>query len=145
MKTSSLLALVTLASASLAPRAHAHINATLGDATGRNGNMKDVPCDGAKGAGPVLTYAPGATVELKVDEFIPHPGYFRISFDADGGDDFVEPRSIDPLDGQRQCPYNNNAKLDKCDGSDFCNSETVLLDNLAPHVPNLLSGGSSYT
>jgi MYXO-CTERM domain-containing protein len=127
MKTTNLLALATLASAALASSAHAHINATIGDASGRNGNMKNVPCDGMKGT--ALTYEPGTTVEIKVLETIPHPGYFRIAFDDDGAD-FVEPRSISPVNPARKCP---SSEKDQCGEPDFCNNETVLWDNLAPH------------
>ena len=39
----------------------------------------------------VTTYTAGDTITVKFWETIPHPGYFRISFDADGQDDFVDP------------------------------------------------------
>jgi hypothetical protein len=124
-----------IASALFASSAHAHINAYLGDATGRNGDMKALPCDGDRGDGPVYTYEPGATIDIKVDEFVPHPSYFRIAFDVDG-QDFIEPRSISPIEKGRACKYNS---YDQCMGADFCNDETVLLDNLEPH-PTIFPG-----
>jgi MYXO-CTERM domain-containing protein len=138
MKTINFLALTTLASATLASSAHAHIDVLLGDAPGRAGDQKAFPCDGPRGE--VLTYAPGATVEMNVTEGIPHPGYFRIAFDVDG-EDFVEPRSIKPIEKNRGCPFNDK---DQCGEPDFCNNETVLLDNLAPHPGNLLGFGVMY-
>src|SRR6185295_14915715 len=36
----------------------------------------------------------GASIEVVWDEYINHPGHFRISFDADGDDDFVDPACL---------------------------------------------------
>ena len=38
---------------------------------------------------------PGSTVEVRWTEWINHPGHFRISFDADGQNDFVDPFAYD--------------------------------------------------
>jgi MYXO-CTERM domain-containing protein len=97
--------------------------------------IKDAPCGKAGGGRGthVYTYAPGETITLKVKEYIPHPGYFRIAFDKDGDDDFIDPVSIEALDPNRGCPY---APGDNCGPGmqDFYNTPAVLMDNLNPHV-----------
>jgi hypothetical protein len=98
-----------------------------------DGEIKDGPCgreNGTRGEH-VYTYEPGQTITISAVEFIPHPGYFRIAFDSDGDDDFVDPRSIDPVDPKRPCPVNAD---DKCGESDFYNNDAVLMDNLNPHL-----------
>jgi len=92
--------------------------------------IKRGPCgrlDGLRGTN-IYTYEPGETITIKLDEFISHPGYFRIAFDEDGDDSFANPESVDPIN--RACM---NDPRDKCGSSDFYNNETVLLDNLNPH------------
>jgi hypothetical protein len=103
--------------------------------------IKHGPCgrvDGKRGTN-VYTYKPGETITIKALENIPHPSYFRIAFDQDGDDDFVEPKSIKPIDPKRKCPFNAD---DKCGASDFFNSPAVLMDNLDPHLSN---GMQTYT
>lgn len=62
------------------------------------------------GRGTPTKFLPGATVELRWNEWILHPGHFRISFDDDGTDDFEDPSSY----------------------TDFYTAPSVLLDNIAP-------------
>jgi MYXO-CTERM domain-containing protein len=135
------------ANAFAADSAQAHIN-MFGELKDRGGDQKTLPCGGAeRGAGPVYTFEPGATITLGVDEFIPHPGYFRVSFDDDGTDGFKDPVSIKPLNPNRYdagvaCrPKDDSNLVDNCGKSDFCNvvsktgGPTVLWDNLDPHIP----------
>ncbi len=78
--------------------AEAHLRLT--DPLPRYGDsQKAGPCGVANGvrAGNVYTFAPGETITIKWNEFINHPGHFRISFDADGDDDFVNPAGYDDL------------------------------------------------
>jgi hypothetical protein len=104
--------------------------------------QKDAPCGVANGTRSenVYTYEAGETIEVKLVEGIPHPGYFRIAFDDDGDDDFIEPASIKPVDPNRPCPFN---AADKCGESDFDNSPAVLMDNLNPHLAG--QDGPNYT
>src|SRR5687767_8389651 len=55
--------------------------------------LKDGPCGqtGGQRSNNVTTFRPGETIEVRWDEYINHPGHFRIAFDADGTDDFVDP------------------------------------------------------
>ncbi len=63
--------------------------------------QKDGPCgapagmDGSTRGATATTLEPGSKVTVMWDETIDHPGHFRISFDADGEDDFVEPLAFD--------------------------------------------------
>ncbi|MEZ4367575.1 MAG: SCE4755 family polysaccharide monooxygenase-like protein [Kofleriaceae bacterium] len=86
------LALVTLAAASPAA---AHI--TLTSPAPRSSDQKAEPCGlagGTRGTN-VTTFAPGETITVTWDEPVDHPGHYRISFDDDGDDDFVNPSMPD--------------------------------------------------
>jgi hypothetical protein len=106
--------------------------------------LKAGPCGVANGkrGTHIYTYEPGQTITLSLVEYIAHPGYFRIAFDADGDDDFKEPASILPVDPNRACPDDPG---DHCGQSDFYNNAAVLpgMDNLNPHVPS--GGQPKYT
>ncbi len=139
MRPSSLLALATIATATLASQAHAHIN-MVGDIKARTDQggldeqQKNVPCDGARGDGPVYTFQPGTIITLALDEVVQHPGYYRVAFDKDG-DDFKDPQSIKPVERLlRLCPMDGDAGVDQCGEPDFCNTPEVLYDNLNPHL-----------
>jgi MYXO-CTERM domain-containing protein len=109
-----------------------------------DGELKDGPCGrkgGVRGTN-VYTYAPGQKITISVLETIVHPGYFRIAFDDDGDDAFIEPASIKPVDPARKCP---SGAGDHCGMSDFYNSPAVLpnMDNLNPHIT--AASGMKYT
>lgn len=95
------------------PVAHAHIDLTSHQSRHGRDLIKQGPCGmrGGERSENVYTYAPGETIMLEWDEFIPHPGYFRISFDSDGHDDFEDP----------------------ADYFDYFTNEAVLLDGLHQH------------
>lgn len=99
----------------------------------RNGryNIKNGPCgvvpEADKRSANVYTFAPGETIEIGVSEYIPHPGYYRVAFDTEGTDDFVNPQSVLPLN--RECM---DTPEDRCGKTDFYNNDTVLADNLFP-------------
>lgn len=97
--------------------ATAHIQ--LDEPTARISDQKTGPC-GAAGStrgDNVTTFEAGQTIEIKWRETINHPGHYRISFDADGQDDFVDPAAFD----------------------DFNTAPSVMLDNIADN------NGGSYT
>lgn len=124
---------VALVTALICPSLFAHIGLDgAGTHLSRYGNseIKTGPCGRAGGTrgDNIYTYRPGEVIEIKMKEYIPHPGYFRISFDNDGDDDFVNPQSVDPIN--RSCL---DDPADRCGEPDFFNNETVLLDNLDPH------------
>jgi hypothetical protein len=99
-------------------------------------DIKQGPCgrvDGERGTN-VYTYKPGETITIDLEEFVPHPGYFRIAFDNDGDDDFLNPQTVAPIN--RECMTNSKGEpdpKDKCGSTDFYNTPNVLMDNLNPH------------
>jgi hypothetical protein len=58
--------------------------------------LKIGPCGAAGGARSdnVTELPSGAQIEVVWDEYVDHPGHFRIAFDADGDDDFVDPACL---------------------------------------------------
>jgi len=75
--------------------ASAHV--TLTSPPPRTLDNKAGPC-GAAGStrgSKVTTYAPGATIMVEWDETVDHPGHYRIAFDNDGDDVFVNPNNPD--------------------------------------------------
>jgi uncharacterized protein (TIGR03382 family) len=72
------------------------------DPAPRHSSQKSGPCgagDGDERGGVISTYAPGSTITVRWQETVPHPGYFRISFDADGQDAFFDPPTSAPAGG----------------------------------------------
>lgn len=64
---------------------------------GQDGNsqLKTKPCGqttNKRTTDKVTTFAPGQKVDVKIKEYINHPGYFAVAFDPDGDDDFIFPR-----------------------------------------------------
>src|SRR5690554_4045033 len=59
----------------------------------RGADTKQPPCGNPEGTatGAIYTYEPGETITVSVAEYVSHPGYFRIAFDDDGDDDFMDP------------------------------------------------------
>lgn len=91
-----LIGAVALASILVAGPAVAHL--ALVSPPSRYGGevLKYAPCGqlgGARGAA-VAVFEPGAAIEVVWDEYIDHPGHFRIAFDADGDDGFVDPTCV---------------------------------------------------
>lgn len=81
--------------------------------------LKEGPCGQAGGARSdrVYVFAPGETIVLEWDEYVDHPGHFRISFDEDGDDDFVDPPCLAGCDGRSPTV-------------EMYSNDTVLLDNI---------------
>jgi hypothetical protein len=77
--------------------------------------LKTGPCGVSAGerSDNVTYFEPGQTIEVRWDEYIDHPGHYRIAFDAHGDDDFVDPATMMEL-------YSNDA---------------VLLDGIADQGP----------
>lgn len=102
-------AALVAASALSSSSADAHI--ALTSPPPRHEDQKSGPCGVATGdarGNQVTTFAPGETITVTWQETIGHPGHFRISFDPDGVDGLVDPKSF----------------------SDFDTAGTVLLDNI---------------
>lgn len=76
--------------------ARAHLG--LDSPTSRYGPdvLKTGPCGVAGGerTDNVTYFEPGETIEVRWDEYVDHPGHYRIAFDDDGDDDFVDPATM---------------------------------------------------
>ncbi len=74
--------------------AAAHIEVTSHITRHGRDQQKNGPCGAANSDGPganVYVYEPGETLTIGWHEFINHPGHYRLSFDDQGSDDFVDP------------------------------------------------------
>lgn len=107
---------------------------------GSGNYTKTPPCgdnEEAEPTGAVYTYKPGEVVTIKVNNNIPHPGYFRIAFDH-GEQNFVDPLWIVPMaldEREYGCPYNSEDQCrpgDYLKDGDFYNNPNVLQDNILP-------------
>lgn len=89
--------LVAVSIAFVAPFANAHI--TLMSPKPRNADQKDGPCGlaGDKRGTTVSTFKSGETITVQWKETVSHTGHFRISFDDNGQDGFVDPKSYTDL------------------------------------------------
>jgi len=67
--------------------------ARLGGQAG-GGQLKTKPCGqtaNMRTADKVTTFTPGQKVDIKMKEYVNHPGYFAVAFDPDGDDNFPFP------------------------------------------------------
>jgi len=103
-----LLFAVTVLFASSWPPAEAGAHLGLDAPASRYGPdvLKTGPCgvEGGQRSDNVSYFEPGETIEVQWNEYIDHPGHYRIAFDADGDDDFVDPATMTEL-------YSNDAVL----------------------------------
>jgi hypothetical protein len=76
----------------LSGTASAHI--TMTSPAPRTTENKTGPCGGSSTRGTnVTTFAPGEKITVEWDETVDHPGHYRIAFDNDGQDVFVNPNN----------------------------------------------------
>jgi hypothetical protein len=95
--------------------------------------LKEGPCGIAGGtrSSNVTELEGGAQIEVVWDEYVDHPGHFRIAFDADGDDDFVDP----------VCLSGCNTRFPEIE---LQSNDTVLLDGIAD-TPDGGPGGATVT
>jgi Lytic polysaccharide mono-oxygenase, cellulose-degrading len=77
--------------------ASAHVALTDPPARDPRDYVKDGPC-GRAGSSPgevVATFVKGDTITVRWDEFVPHPGHFRLSLSTEGDGAFVDPIDYD--------------------------------------------------
>lgn len=68
----------------------------------RTEKLKQGPCGAGPGdlRGPtVATFKPGETITVTWNEFVNHPGHYRIALDLDGQDDFFDPKDFNDVSG----------------------------------------------
>lgn len=98
-------------------RAAAHI--TMLEPAPRTSAQKESPCGAAGSARGtrIAVFEPGQTITVSWNETVDHRGHYRIAFDTDGEDDFVDPTERE----------------------DLYNSPAVLVDDIADSI------GGRYT
>ncbi len=62
--------------------------------------LKDGPCgmEGGTRSRFVVTAEAGSTLTVRFEEYIDHPGHYRVAFDPDGDDDFRDPVCVSHCD-----------------------------------------------
>ena len=96
--TRASLALLAIGAVSLPSVSFAHIDSSFPPM--RGGNQKVGPCEGAPVNPDLVTVLePGSELTIRITETIPHPGHFRVMFDADitDGEDFLDPVNCDDV------------------------------------------------
>jgi hypothetical protein len=92
----------------------------------------------------VTTYAPGQKVEIKLKEYVDHPGYFAVAFDEDGDDSFIfprpnmdkvnpatdDPKTLFPVDGTRVLAL-------RADKDQNCAKEPAQTCTMSITIPNV--------
>lgn len=97
MRVRYLQTVLTLATLSLAGSASAHLELLQPPprlpAQANGGQVKIKPCGQSENGRTqtVTTFKPGETIQVKIREYVDHPGYFAVAFDPDGDDDFPFP------------------------------------------------------
>ena len=126
--------------------AAAHLRVTSPQA--RTESLKQGPC-GAGADDPrgsvVHTFQPGQTITVVWDEYIDHPGHFRVSFDADGQDDFVDPASFTDVSGGPAVLLDNIP--DRAGGGEYSQVVTlpdVECDNCTLQVIQVMTDKAPY-
>ncbi len=78
--------------------------------------LKRGPCGalGGKRSANINYFEPGQMIEVEWDEYIDHPSHYRIAFDDEGDDDFVDPATM----------------------MEFYSNDTVLLDEIGDEGPS---------
>lgn len=100
--------------------AGAHLELTEPPARYDKYTIKSAPCGAGDGerSETVTTYQAGETITVEWDEYVDHPGHFRIAFDEEGADDFESPA----------CESNCSTTEPQVE---LYNNDTVLLDDIA--------------
>ena len=94
-----LLALLVAGSSSVPSGALAHLSLTAPVSRYGPDVLKTGPCgvSGGERSANVSYFEAGATIEVRWEEYVQHPGHYRIAFDPDGTDDFVDPATMTEL------------------------------------------------
>ncbi|MBK8013151.1 MAG: lytic polysaccharide monooxygenase [Deltaproteobacteria bacterium] len=129
VRSSTLSWLVLLSSVLLWPATSwAHLGLTTPPSRYGRSTLKVGPCGRAGGVRStnVTTFRPGEVITVQWDEYVDHPGHFRVAFDVDGDDDFKDPT----------CTAGCTTTFPTFQ---FYTDPTILLDN----IPDTQGGASS--
>ena len=123
--------------------------------------LKEGPCGVAGGARTtnVTELEAGSTITVVWDEYVDHPGHFRLAFDAEGDDDFADPlclahcdsRNMDIglyvndsvlLDGIADTPAGGESRVELTLPDVECNNCTLQLIQVMTDKPPYTSPGN---
>ncbi|HKE15960.1 MAG TPA: SCE4755 family polysaccharide monooxygenase-like protein [Kofleriaceae bacterium] len=132
-----------------APTALAHIQ--LRTPLQRTTELKNGPCgapNDTRGQN-VCQFRPGSTITVQFDETVEHPGHFRVSFDDDGQDGFVDPTGFDDTSGGPTVLLDGIADRDtRADGNSLYSIQVTLpdveCDNCTLQVIQVMSDKPPY-
>jgi hypothetical protein len=95
--------------------AHAHVALQYPESRNGHDDIKEPPCgiEGSQRGDKYYMAQPGTPIQLVMDEYINHPGWFRIAFDDNGEDALVEPHlpCADPKNNPDLCFDKTTAPL----------------------------------
>ncbi len=113
----------------------------------RTESQKSGPC-GAGAAdlrGPtVATFQAGETITVTWNEFVEHPGHFRIALDEDGQDGFFDPMSFDDVSGGPGVLMDGIAHEDDGEYSLQVQLPNVACDNCVLQVIQMMTDKAPY-
>lgn len=113
----------------------------------RTESQKSGPC-GAGAAdlrGPtVATFQAGETITVTWNEFVTHPGHFRIALDEDGQDGFFDPMSFDDVAGGPGVLMDGIAHEDDGEYSVQVELPNVACDNCVLQVIQMMTDKAPY-
>lgn len=117
--------------------ASAHIRLDAPARRAYGDDQKNPPCGRAAGerTDVVTTFAPGETITVSWYETIGHPGYFRVAFDVDGEDDFVNPPEIGASHDYSSAVLLDN--IDEWEGLGFLKPEELKSHSVQVTLPNV--------
>jgi MYXO-CTERM domain-containing protein len=137
----SLLTLVTSASAS----AHVEMLTPTPRLAGQAGGnqIKEKPCGqdvNMRTTDKVTTFKPGQTIEIKMKEYVPHPGYYAVGFDPEGDDSLPFPLAEELANSSKDNPMslvNGTTILGVRADTPDCNKEPDQTCTLSITLPNM--------
>ncbi len=113
----------------------------------RTTSLKSGPC----GAGPddprgptVATFKPGETITVKWNEYVNHPGHYRIAFDADGQDGFFDPKDFNDVSGGPGVLVDGIADMQGGDYSMDVQLPNIECDNCVLQVIQMMTDKPPY-
>lgn len=141
--TASILVFASLAL--FAGEVRAHLDLT--SPTPRTTMLKSGPC----GAGPddprgptVATFKPGEEITVTWNEYVDHPGHYRIAFDEDGQDIFFDPKDFNDVSGGPGVLIDGIADKNGGDYSQKVTLPNVECDNCVLQVIQMMTDKPPY-
>jgi hypothetical protein len=105
--------------------------------------LKSAPCGqdtNKRTTDKVTTFKPGEKIEIKMKEYVPHPGYYAVGFDADGDDSLPFPLPEDLATSSQNNPQtlvNGTTILGVRPDTPDCNKEPDETCTLSVTLPNV--------